>query len=132
MFGQQGMGASEPSARVGIFTLAADSTDTNLQIFHAGSVTPASANKIDLGSNFPKTNGTYVRFTLTCPGNGADITYRVRRLDTSVPDATGTPVINVPPDTMQLLARFEHSPGITPVTATLGYVQARAKVLALP
>lgn len=123
------IGTSEPSNRADVFLLAADSTDTNLQIMHARA---SPCTKIDLGADFPKADGTYVRLTLSCAGSGAFISYRVHRFDASVPDAVGTPVLDVPSDTEQMFWGWQFSTGVTAVTATVGFVQARAKVLALP
>ena len=75
-------GASEntdPSAAVNIFGIGKDAADSNLQLMHNDNA--GTATKVNLGANFPWSDGVMYETWLRCSPNGSAIEYNVRRLD---------------------------------------------------
>jgi hypothetical protein len=112
----------EPSANVNCIFLGADSGDANLQIMYNDA--SGACTKADLGGNFPKSTGVYVRLSFVCLGNGAVISYNVHRLDASVTDAGSSPASNIPSTTTFMNCWLRHGNGATAADAMMGYVQA--------
>ena len=92
-------GTSEPSAQTGDGVwLAADSTDTNMQIMHNDNA--GTATKIDLGASFPVSQ--YVAYAITVDRNAAATEYyvSVTNLNDNVTSSTYTLTSNLPRTTV--------------------------------
>jgi predicted RecA/RadA family phage recombinase len=70
------LNSNEPSASgiaTDLLVIAADSTDTNMQLMHKSNATAVAATKVDLGASFPKSQ--FVGYELTVYKNNAGTTF---------------------------------------------------------
>ena len=84
---------ADPSARTNVIGMGKDAADTNMQIMHNDA--SGTCTKIDLGSNFPATDGVAYDVEFDCAAGMGSATYKITRLDSAFV-ATGTISTNLP------------------------------------
>jgi len=86
-----------PSNGVNCCYLAADAGGTTLHLMNNDNA--GGCDDVDLGANFPISNGAFYQADFVCDGNDGDIVVTVHRLDTVVTDYTATLSSNLPVNT---------------------------------
>jgi len=90
-----------PSALTNCIIIGNDSADTTLHVMHNDG--SGTATKINCGSNYPANSATAIYdFDIFAPPNSTSVNYRVARLDTAVPEVTGTITTDLPATTTLL------------------------------
>lgn len=111
-----------PSAQVNQIGIGCDNADTTMQLYASGAVAQA---KINLGASFPvNTISTDVyELILHAPPNGADVRYRVERLNTGdVASGTISAAASLPANTLFMAPQIWRSNGGTPAAASFDFM----------